>query len=95
MNSAIQFSTPPNPSVSTAAGPAPIEPVRKVEPPKTDDGTAELRLVIEENQDGSGFVYKTMNRRTGEVVQVLPRDDVLKMQDDEAYTPGAVVDQRT
>ena len=35
-----------------------------------------------------------IRRRTGEVVQQLPRDSVLKLRDDEAYAAGAVHDAR-
>lgn len=97
MTNAVQFTTPPNPTVTPAAGPAPAEVVRK-EPPRRDLSNgqlADLRLVIEEAEDGKGFVYKTLDRRTGEVVQVYPRDAVLKMGETAGYHPGAVVDQRT
>ena len=50
----------------------------------------DLRLVIEEGQAGS-FVYKTIDRRTGEVVLQLPREEVLRMRDAEAYVAGAVI----
>ena len=46
--------------------------------------------VIEEGQAGS-FVYKTIDRRTGEVVLQLPREEVLRMRDAEAYVAGAVI----
>jgi flagellar protein FlaG len=96
MTSAIQFSTPPNPTVSAAAGPAPVPPVRK-DPAQDAPGaaSADLRLVIEEDTDGKGFIYKTLDRRTGEVVQVFPRDTILKLQESDSYSPGTVVDQRT
>jgi flagellar protein FlaG len=55
---------------------------------------ADLRLVIEEDASTGAFVYKTLDRRTGEVVQQLPRDAVLKLQSDGGYTPGQVVDTR-
>ena len=96
MTSAIQFSTPPNPTVSAAAGPAPVAPVRN-EPPQDDSGSqaVDLRLIIEEDTDGQGFIYKTLDRRTGEVVQVFPRDTILKMTESDSYNPGTVVDQTT
>ena len=50
----------------------------------------DLRRVIEEGQAGS-FVYKTIDRRTGEVVLQLPREEVLRMRDAEAYVAGAVI----
>ena len=94
MTSAVHITTPPNPTVTPAAGPAPVEPVRK-ETPRSSGQLADLRLVIEESEDGQGFIYKTLDRRTGEIVQVYPRDEVLKMGEAAEYHPGTVVDQRT
>ncbi len=49
----------------------------------------DMRLVIEEQ--GETFVYKTVDRRTGEVVQQLPREDVVRMREEVAYAAGAVI----
>ncbi len=54
------------------------------------DDQADLRLVIE--QDPSGvYVYKTVDRRTGDVVRQLPRDEILHMREAEGYAIGDVV----
>jgi flagellar protein FlaG len=50
---------------------------------------AEFRLVIEEDEQGS-FIYKTLDRRTGEVVNQFPREQVLRLKESEGYTPGRV-----
>jgi flagellar protein FlaG len=52
---------------------------------------ADLRLQIEEDQASGLYVYRTINRRTGEVVQQLPREDVLRLHDDAAYLAGGVI----
>lgn len=52
---------------------------------------ADLRLVIEEDQEGNGFIYKTIDRRTGEVVLQLPRADILRMREDRNYAAGSVI----
>lgn len=52
---------------------------------------ARYRLIIEEGP-GSGFVYKTLDRVTGEVVSQYPREEVLKLKQDPAYDPGRVID---
>lgn len=62
--------------------------------PSAPGQAADLRLVIEEDATTGSFVYKTLDRRTGEVVQQLPREAVLKLHNDESYTPGQVVDTR-
>jgi flagellar protein FlaG len=55
----------------------------------------DLRLVIEEDPTSGAYIYKTLDRRTGEVVQQLPREDVLKLRDAAVYVPGQVVDSTT
>jgi flagellar protein FlaG len=52
---------------------------------------ADLRLVIEEDQASGSYVYTTVNRRTGEVVQRLPREDVLRLREASAYQAGGVI----
>lgn len=51
----------------------------------------DLRLVIEESGEAGGFVYKTIDRRSGEVVLQLPREEVLRLRDAEAYAAGDVI----
>ena len=51
---------------------------------------ADLRLIIEEDAAG-GYVYKTVDRKTGEVVQQLPRDEVLRMREQVDYHAGGVI----
>jgi flagellar protein FlaG len=53
---------------------------------------ARYRLVIEQGPRAGSFVYKTMDRETGEVVRQLPSEDVLKMRQSDAYGAGAVID---
>ena len=51
---------------------------------------ADLRLIIEEDPAG-GYVYKTVDRKTGQVVQQLPRDEVLRMREHVDYHAGGVI----
>ena len=53
---------------------------------------ADLRLVIEE-QAGT-YVYKTVDRRTGDVVAQYPREDILKLREEVDYTAGAVINAK-
>jgi flagellar protein FlaG len=69
---------------------APARPFVAPAPVPPPSAEPDLRLVIEEGQAGS-FVYKTIDRRTGEVVLQLPREEVLRMRDAEAYVAGAVI----
>ncbi|MBP7703833.1 MAG: flagellar protein FlaG [Caulobacter sp.] len=57
--------------------------------------TADLRLIIEEDEATGTIVYKTLDRRTGEVVRQLPREEVLRLKDELSYQPGDVVDSRS
>ena len=55
----------------------------------------DLRLVIEQDESSGTFIYKTVDRRTGETLQILPREDVLKLKQAAAYDPGTVFDGLT
>jgi flagellar protein FlaG len=54
----------------------------------------DVRLVIEESDHPGSYVYKTLDRRTGEVLQQFPREELLKLREDETYEAGAVVSSR-
>jgi flagellar protein FlaG len=51
----------------------------------------DLRLIIEEDQASGAITYKTIDRRTGEVVHRYPREDLLKLSEDERYVAGGVI----
>lgn len=51
---------------------------------------ARYRLVIEEGPSGS-FIYKTMDRVTGEVVKQLPREQVVDLMQTAEYSSGSVI----
>jgi flagellar protein FlaG len=55
------------------------------------DDAADLRLVIEEDKPTGTFVYKTVDRRTGEVVQQFPREEVVRMRADAEYSAGKII----
>jgi flagellar protein FlaG len=52
---------------------------------------AEMRLVIELDKASGSYVYKTINRLTGEVLSQLPRAEVLKLRDESQYAAGDVI----
>ncbi len=62
-------------AVTTVPGPAP----------------ADLRLIIEEDQVHGGYVYKTLDRATGEIVKQFPREEVLRIGAEEDYEAGEIV----
>ncbi len=47
--------------------------------------------MIEDDQAAGCFVYKTVDWRTGEVVQQIPREQILKMREEPAYVAGDVI----
>ncbi|WP_339870916.1 hypothetical protein [uncultured Brevundimonas sp.] len=50
------------------------------------------RLVIEEGSREGSFIYKTLDRVTGEVVRQLPREQVVELTSQDDYVAGAVID---
>ena len=62
-----------------------------VQAPAPSQDQADMRLVIEEDKVSNSYVYKTVNRLTGEVIQQLPRDQVLKLREQLDYEAGDVV----
>jgi len=50
-----------------------------------------MRLVIEKDEASGSYIYKTINRLTGEVVQQLPRAEVLRLRDTGQYAAGTVI----
>jgi flagellar protein FlaG len=51
----------------------------------------EMRLVIEQDPATGSYVYKTIDRATGEVLQQLPRAEVLKLKEDIGYAAGRII----
>lgn len=58
------------------------------------DQAARYRLVIEEGPLAGSFIYKTLDRVTGEVVKQLPREQVVELMQAAAYSAGSVIDTR-
>jgi flagellar protein FlaG len=53
---------------------------------------ARYRLVIEEGPSAGSYVYKTLDRVTGEVVRQLPREQVVQLMQGSDYASGSVID---
>lgn len=91
METKVAAVTPaPDPAVSQAQASAP--PAAASEPPvQAGPDQADIRLVIEHDQASGSYVYKTIDRRTGEVLQQLPRAEVLKLHQGSSYAAGSVI----
>ena len=89
-NKVAAFAATPDPTFGQKRSPAPpVQGEAKTAPGHPE--SADLRLVIEEDQASGSYVYKTIDRRTGEVIQVLPRAKILRMRDATRYSAGAVI----
>ena len=85
------------PAADPSVGQSPFSPTEIFSPAAlAEDQTtvanpADLRLVIEEDKAAGTFVYKTVDWRTGEVVQQLPRAEVLRMREAQNYSAGQLI----
>lgn len=87
---AVPLAAPVTPAPSPAAQKPAQQPAQPAAPqPSTDPG--DFQLVIEEDKAAGSFVYKTVDRRTGEVVSQLPREQILRLREAFDYVAGAVV----
>jgi flagellar protein FlaG len=73
-----------------AAAPAPAANASEVPPPGPND----LMLSIVEDPISGVFVYTTVDRRTGAVVQRLDRAQLMKLREASSYAAGAVLSTR-
>ena len=83
--------------VAPAADVAPIVPAAPAAPAKVFSPTpdqADVRLVIEEDGHSGSYIYKTLDRRTGEVLNQYPREQILRLREDQNYEAGTVIDAR-
>jgi flagellar protein FlaG len=71
--------------------PAPIPPPQAHMPLVARVDQVDLRLVIEEDEASGTFIYKTINRLTGEVVLQLPREEIVKMRAAIDYQAGDLI----
>jgi flagellar protein FlaG len=76
---------------SSVAPAAPAQPEPRARVPEAAPEPL-LRLVIEEDPASGQFVYKTMDRITGEVISQLPREEVVRMMAADDYAPGDLIE---
>ena len=82
------------PVADPAYGQAQAAPAAKAPAKAPMPDLASVRLVIEEDRQSGSFVYKTLDRITGEVLSQYPREDVLKMLTRSDYVAGDVIKTR-
>lgn len=74
---------------STPGQPVSVEP--RDTPPPVKHFADDYRLVIERDEGTGSYIYKTLDRSTGEVINQFPREEVLKLRDDPVYQAGQVI----
>ena len=81
------------PSSLTQSGPQGSPPVSadSRNPPASTSQADDFRLVIEQDAGTGSYIYKTLDRTTGEVVAQFPREQVLKLRESPAYVAGRVI----
>jgi flagellar protein FlaG len=77
--------------ITAAPAVASVQKVAPVAAPSPVDDAADLRLIIERDDASGAYIYTTINRRTGEIVQRLPRETILRLGDDGDYAGGSVI----
>ncbi len=78
------------PASSTASA-APVSDTKPAPKPTPASNPADLRLVIEDDKAAGCFVYKVINRTTGEVVQQAPQEQIVKLREADGYLAGDVI----
>ncbi len=86
--SAISSVQPTVSAEALASRPKPSPSSPPVEP------APDLRLVIEEGPRRGSFVYKTVDRLTGETIRQFPREELVKMSETPGYVAGVVANTR-
>ena len=77
------------PNLNRVAVEAVVAPAALAQPQVETQMVDQPRLAIE--QGPTGFVYKVLDRVTGEVIRQLPHQSVVKLAEDPAYDAGKVI----
>lgn len=85
------FAAIPDPTLSQKAAPQSPDNRSSANRAAQSSDPVDMRLVIEEDQASNSYVYKTVNRLTGEVIQQLPREQVLQLRERLDYEAGDMV----
>lgn len=54
----------------------------------------DYRLVIEQGPRSGSYVYKTVDRTTGETIKQFPREEVVKLINDPLYATGTIANTK-
>lgn len=95
ISAVVPVGATPSTQSSISAQQAPPSPPAIVQDQTETPDPANLRLMIEDDAAANTTVYKTVDRRTGEVIQQLPREAVLKLREDQNYAAGQLLKTKT
>jgi flagellar protein FlaG len=90
-NKVAAFAATPDPTFGQKPAPKRPDTGTLAAAPAPGPDLVDMRLVIEEDKATNSYVYKTINRLTGEVIQQLPREQVLQLKEQLDYEAGNVV----
>jgi len=85
------FAATPDPTFGQKPAPQSADTRSSADRAAHSSDLVDMRLVIEEDEASNSYVYKTVNRLTGEVIQQLPREQVLQLREQLDYEAGDVV----
>jgi flagellar protein FlaG len=85
------FAATPDPTFGQKPAPPRADTASSAKLAAQSQDPVDMRLVIEEDKATNSYVYKTVNRLTGEVIQQLPRDQVLKLREQLNYEAGDMI----
>lgn len=80
------------PPMVTATSSSPGGDFTDSRPSEDAERIARYRLVIEQGAAKGAFIYKILDRETGEVIRQLPREEVARLGGRTDYAAGAVID---
>lgn len=78
-----RFGQPAKPAAGEAAVQTPAQ--------AAQDNLANARLVIEQDGETGAYVYKSLDRITGQVLRQLPREELVKLLSSARYSAGDVI----
>jgi flagellar protein FlaG len=90
-NKVTAFAATPDPTFGKKPAPQSADTRSSANRVAHSSDPVDMRLVIEEDKAANSYVYKTVNRLTGEVIQQLPREQVLQLRQQLDYEAGDVV----
>lgn len=80
------LTTGQTPAAPTSKSFAPTQPQTPIV-----EAAGDFRLIIDRDEATGSYIYTTIDRRTGKVVQRLPREALLQIGADQQYATGRLI----